>query len=81
MLDPGRFRAVSGAQQLVASCGREEAAVGVPDPGSTQAWDGGKEIPLGGPKPRAPLAVLLLQTNRDTIHLLNYGFRRGGGCR
>ena len=31
--------------------------------GPLEAWDGGREITLGGPKPRALLAVLLLHAN------------------
>ena len=31
--------------------------------GLLQVWDEGAEVPLGGPKPRALLAVLLLHAN------------------
>ena len=31
--------------------------------GSLEVWDGGSEVSLGGPKPRALLAVLLLSAN------------------
>jgi hypothetical protein len=32
-------------------------------PGPLEVWDGGGEVSLGGPKPRALLAVLLLHPN------------------
>ena len=34
--------------------------------GPLEAWDGGGEVSLGGPKPRALLAVLLLHPTRSS---------------
>jgi DNA-binding SARP family transcriptional activator len=62
MIDPVHFRSVSGAQQLLASRpGGSQMEFRILGP--LEVWDGGGEVSLGGPKPRALLAVLLLHPN------------------
>jgi DNA-binding SARP family transcriptional activator len=63
MVDAGRFRAVSVAQQAVSVPGWEASQMEFRILGPLEAWDEGRELSLGGPKPRALLAVLLLHPN------------------
>jgi DNA-binding SARP family transcriptional activator len=60
MIELGCFRFVSGEQQVLASsAGAMEFRI----LGPLEVWHEGGEVPLGGPKPRALLAVLLLHAN------------------
>jgi DNA-binding SARP family transcriptional activator len=61
MIDPVRFSSVSGEQQLLASWQGGEMEWRILGP--LEVWDEGGEVSLGGPKPRALLAVLLLHLN------------------
>jgi len=62
MIDPVRFRSVSDEQQLLASRpGGRQIEFRILGP--LEAWHEGGEVSLGGPKPRALLAVLLLHPN------------------
>src|SRR6188768_3674955 len=62
MLGRGCFRLVSDGQQLLASRpGEQRMEFRILGP--LEAWDGGRELSLGGRKPRALLTALLLRAN------------------
>jgi len=63
MIEPARFRPVSVAQQAVSVLRQEGWQMEFRILGPLEAWDGRREVSLGGPKPRALLAVLLLRPN------------------
>jgi DNA-binding SARP family transcriptional activator len=63
MVDLRRFRSVSGARQAVSVPRQEDWQMEFRILGALEAWDRGSEVPLGGPKPRALLTVLLLHAN------------------
>jgi DNA-binding SARP family transcriptional activator len=58
MVNRVRFRSVSALQQLASSSALEFRILG-----PLEAWDGGRAVALGGPRPRALLAMLLLHVN------------------
>ena len=57
------FQAVSGRQQVLASPAGRPGRWSSGSWGPLEVWDEGAEVSLGGPKPRALLAVLLLHPN------------------
>src|SRR6266508_3597855 len=63
MIDPVRFRSVSDAQQTVSVRSREASQMEFRILGPLEVWDEGREVSLGGHKPRALLALLLLHRN------------------
>jgi predicted ATPase/DNA-binding SARP family transcriptional activator len=62
-VDPVRFTSVSDAQQAVSVPGREASQMEFRILGPLEVWDKDVEVSLGGQKPRALLALLLLHPN------------------